>query len=151
MGVDVSSAVAGLDLIKDLVTAATADITHDAAERFKLAEDWNIKPGTPGNTTNAPGDLAASVMVEGPVGGDGVYESRVGPTLVYSWQREAGGDIFPKRVAALHFFRFGEEIFTKHVWQEGSLYRERSYAEMLPSLEPMAVERIAEAIAGGGG
>lgn len=151
MGVDVSSAVAGLDAIAAAVTAATADITYDAAERFKLGEEWNIKPGTAGNTTNPPGDLARSIDIEGPVGGEGVYESRVGPTVVYSWQREMGGPI--DKLDGWMKFIWGERglVYAHHVFQEGTFYRERAYDEILPDIEPMAIERIAEAIAEGGG
>ena len=146
MSVDVARTLAGLDALLARMDLGVKQSIADAAHLIQAAAMEKAPVGTPGNSTNAPGDLARSIEVEGPTGGDGIYAAELGPTVIYGRQRELGGEIYPQIASALHFFRFGEEIYTRHVHQEPEPY-------MLPALEenwvdiiPLVNARIAEVL-----
>jgi hypothetical protein len=144
--VDVSKTILGIDALTVRMDLATEDIVADALRLFQLAGKAEAPVGTPGNTTNPPGDLARSISVSGPIGGDGVYSGKVGPTTIYGRQRELGGAIRPVYASFLHFFRWGKEEFRFRVFQEGDHYMRRAYKETLPNVEIMAQERVARVI-----
>jgi len=147
--VDIGATMAGLDALLKRVDNGVAAAVADGLHLLQLVGAANAPVGTPGNSTNPPGDLARSIDVEGPHGADGVYEGEVGPTTIYGRQRELGGDIYPKRARALHFFTFGHEVFTRHVYQVGAHYMLKTYEEVVDggSLEVIGYERMATAIA----
>ena len=144
--IDVADTIAGFEMLIDRVNAATEGIVGDALHLIQLAAMRNAPIGTPGNSTNPPGDLARSIDVDGPYGGDGLWAGEVGPTVIYGRQRELGGDIYPRTAKALHFWRFGEEVYTRHVYQAPEPYLAPAEAESLPAIQTMADERIAAAI-----
>jgi hypothetical protein len=163
----VAGTIAGLDALSLRVDAATLQSTADALHLFQAAGMLRAPVGTPGNTTNAPGDLARSIDVEGPEGGEGVYEGRVGPTVIYGRQRELGGAIdkldgymkFSTTGAFLPNFgqhypeqRYGggDFVFTHHVFQFGAHYMLQAQDEVLlsGSIEAVTEAHVDAAIAG---
>lgn len=145
---DVAATIAGLDALGARVDEAVFQIVADGLHLVQATAMGIAPVGTAGNTTNPPGDLARSIDVEGPAGGDGVYAGRVGPTVIYGRQRELGGDIYPQRAKALHFWKFGEEVYTRHVYQHPEPYMRPAEMESIPSIELIALDHIASAIAG---
>jgi len=145
MSVDVARTLAGLDALLARMDLGVKQSIADAAHLIQAAAMEKAPVGTPGNSTNAPGDLARSIEVEGPTGGDGIYAAELGPTVIHGRQRELGGEIYGFE-PLLHFFRFGQEIYTSRVYQKPEPY-------MLPALEenwvdiiPLVNARIAEVL-----
>ena len=161
MPINVGGTIAGLDALGLRIDGATRQATADALHLFQAAGMLNAPVGTPGNSTNAPGDLARSIDVEGPEGGDGVYAGEVGPTVVYGRQRELGGTIF-KLDGFMHFFTDGgghyaetvfgggPEVFTHVVHQFGAHYMLRAWDDVMlsGSVEAVTEDRVAAAILG---
>ena len=147
--VHVAETIAGIDALTKRIDFATGQGTADILSRFQEAGRLHAPIGDfPDNSTNLPGDLAASILVEGPHGGAGLYAGEVGPTVVYGRQRELGGDIYPQAAEWLFFIWHGEPTFSLHVHQEGAHYLRDAYDEVLPTTwESMAVN-IAEAVVG---
>ena len=104
--------------------------------------------GVTGNSTNAPGDLRRSIVVEGPAGGDGIYSGKVGPTVIYGRQRELGGDIYPVHARALVFTKFGTVYTVQRVYQKPEPFLKPAYDEHLEDLEALAYEHGLAAIEG---
>ena len=148
MGIDVSGTIAGLDLLAKRVDQATRQIVADVAHLFQAAGIDEAPVGVSGNSTNAPGDLRRSIDVQGPTGRDGIYEALVGPTVVYGRQRELGGAIYPVTATFLRFEKFGVVYYRTRVFQEANPYMKRGYVQTLPSIEPVARERLRAAITG---
>jgi hypothetical protein len=148
MGIEVGATVVGLELLGMRVDHATRRIVGDAAHIFQ-AEGMKLAPvGVSGNSTNAPGDLARSIDVEGPRDVGGVYLARVGPTVVYGRQRELGGPIYPTAASILHFVKFGQDVFTMAVRQGPRPYMLPARAQGIPLVEAMANARIAAVLEG---
>lgn len=145
----VVAALAGFDALLARMDVATRQLTADAAHLVQAQSMKEAPVGKPGNSTNAPGDLRRSIDVQGPAGGRGVYEARVGPTVIYGRQRELGGEIYPVHAAALHFWRAGTEIYATRVYQVGNPYMLRGEMRALPMIETVARQRVAAAILGG--
>ena len=87
------------------------------------------KPTQEAAKTNAPyhsGKLAGNIRsVEI---GPGMLAVRT--DLPYSWMRERGGTIVPKRASLLHWFDYGGgEHFASSVTQTGTHYMQRAYEE----------------------
>jgi hypothetical protein len=74
----------------------------------------------------------------------------VGPTVIYGRQRELGGDIYPKNVAALKFTRFGVVWYRTHVYQKPNPYMSRAELTSMSAIETLVIDRIAKAVAPGG-
>jgi hypothetical protein len=165
MGVNASATIAALGALADRMNEAARRTAEEGADLFKVNVAKEAPIGTPGNTTNPPGDLAASVDVTGPAGGDGSYTALIGPTAIYARQRELGGAIYPVRAAALAFTKFGiryvigpgitsgafgDTLFINRpgVYQEPDGYTLRGYLETLPALEGIAVANARAAIMG---
>ena len=123
-------------------------ITDKALGTVQAAGRTFAPVGTPGNTTAPPGTLKASILVQGPRGADGLYTGEVGPTTVYGRQRELGGDIFPKRAKALRYVKFGDVVYTMHVYQHPEPYMKPGRTASLEPIHEMAREQIAKTIAG---
>ena len=104
--------------------------------------------GPPAIPRTPPVTLHVQSTWKDPLGGDGVYAGRVGPTVIYGRQRELGGDIYPVHAKALHFWKFGEEIYTRHVYQHPEPYMRPAETEAIPGIELIALDRIASAIVG---
>lgn len=131
--------------VNDAVRQATADVLH----MFQAAIMENAPVGVAGNSTNAPGDLRRSVLVDGPHAiGDNTWAGEVGPTMVYSRQRELGGPIFPKRATFLRFTKFGTVYYRRRVFQHPDPYTKRGYEAVLPAVWGVYEGRIATAVGG---
>lgn len=154
VSINVADTIFGFDLLAGRIDRATRDIASDALKLFQLAGMKEAPVGTPGNTTNPPGDLSRSIDVDGPSGGSGVYTGQVGPTTIYGRQRELGGDIYPKNVLHGTYTKFGTQYsygpgFGKgYVHQEGDHYMLRAYGATLPAVKIMADARVVAAVAG---
>jgi hypothetical protein len=161
VSINVLDTIAGLDALALRIDGATAQATADALHLFQAAGMLNAPIGTPGNSTNAPGDLARSIDVEGPAGGDGVYAGEVGPTVIYGRQRELGGTI-TKADGFMRFFTDGgghyaeaiyggsPVVYTHVVHQFGAHYMLRAWDDVVlsGSIEAVTEERVAIAIVG---
>lgn len=146
----VGATVAGIDALIKRVHEATKHIVGDAAHVIQAAGMVEAPKGVSGNSTNASGDLARSIDVQGPNGAAGTYVANVGPTVIYGRQRELGGDIYPKNVAALKFTKFGVVYYRTHVYQKANPYMLRAEMTSLAVIETLAIDRIAKAVAPGG-
>ena len=149
MAVEVEDTIRGLDILNLRIDAAVKQTVADVLHMFQAAGMEKAPVGTPGNTTNAPGDLSRSIEVTGPDGSDGSYSGLLGPTTVYGRQRELGGDIYPVHARRLRFEKFGEVIHTFHVYQHPEPYMLPAEEENIVNVYPIAESRIAEAIASG--
>jgi len=146
VGVEVTACIAGMEALEHRMNTAVRQIVEDAAHLIQLAGAAKAPVGTPGNSTNAPGDLGRSVSVEGPYGGDGIYEAKVGPTMIYSRQRELGGAIYAKNARYMHFFQHGVERFERRVYQHPEPYMKPARDESIEPIAVLARARVAEAI-----
>lgn len=92
-------------------------------------------------TPRDSGDLAGSIRIlDGPGAEGGSY----GSSLVYAWQREKGGTIYPRNGKYLVFEIDGQLIFARSVTQTGSHYMEKSRQRLEPRIEPiyqLAIDR----------
>jgi hypothetical protein len=157
---DFGGTLAGLDALAKRVEEATRQIVADVAHILQAQSMKNAPVGVTGNSTNAPGDLARSIDVEGPFGGDGVYTARVGPTVTtaypgpggrvynYGRQREFGGEIRPTTGGLLVFSKFGSVYRTPSVFQRGSFYLTRARAMAGADIDAVIAIRLSEAVTG---
>lgn len=92
------------------------------------------------------GNLAADIRIlEGPTAQGGAY----GTDMVYAWQREEGGTIYPRNGKFLVFEVDGELVFARKVTQSGTQYMARSAEMMRSELDGFytrLLRRILEAI-----
>ena len=146
-GIDVEAWFDGV--ITDMDSAMEKFVAAALAKFQDAIQDpvTGIKPGTPGNTTNAPGDLAASVIVDGPIGGNGYYWGATGPTLIYAKQRNFGGYIFARNVTFMRFTIFDRVFYRRMVDQTtpesgAQHYMERAFDAALPAVEILAAEMV---------
>lgn len=158
---DIEATIAGLDALVIRVHDAMEQSVSDVAHMFQGFAMRNAPVGSPDNSTNAPGDLARSIAVEGPFGGDGTYYARVGPTVTtrhagpggrvynYGRQREFGGDITPNVAGRLRFTKGGRVYFAHRVHQVGSHYLGRARADGQPFIERLLVKNLTIAVEGG--
>lgn len=144
---DVAATLAALDVLSARFDAVMPEIVAEIAHTMQVAIMANAPVGTPGNSTNMPGDLRRSIQVDGPtpVGAHG-WEARVGPTTVYGRQRELGGDIYPTTKKVMAFTKFGERIFTRHVYQKPDPYTKTGYDESEGSVSLIVYEQLAAVI-----
>lgn len=163
---EVAATVAAMEALKARVSAATRQSVADALHLFQAAGMAHAPVGVSGNSTNAPGDLRRSIIVDGPAPvGAGVWEGQVGPTVVYGRQRELGGAIVPKTASALRFTKFGTTfvvgptvipggfgniVYSNRpgVYQHPRPYMLPGYMEVKPELPAMVDANIAAAIGG---
>lgn len=144
---DVEATIAALTALGTRLDDATRQATADVLHLFQGAIMANAPVGKAGNSTNMPGDLRRSVLVDGPHAvGDHTWQGEVGPTMIYSRQRELGGHIFPKTARWLRFTKYGTVYYRKHVYQAPNPYTRRGYNEVLPSVEGVVEARIAAAV-----
>lgn len=160
MSVEVTATIAGLDALAARIEEAAREVCARAAHIFQAEAMQTAPRGIGGNSTNATGDLARSMEVDGPSGAEGVYAARMGPTVVtrnagpggtvlnYGRIREFGGVITPKVSKALAFDRFGEHVVTSRVEQQGKHYLLRAREEAAPAVDAMVIETVAAAVEG---
>ena len=148
---DVEATIAGLDLLGQRIEDATRQIAADMGHILQAELMKTAPVGTPGNTTNAPGDLRRSMDFEGPYGSGAAYTGRVGPTVIYGRQRALGGPIYAKVAPALVFTKFGV-IYRiappKFVTQMPNPFMQRAYMQSMGKIELDARARVTEAILG---
>jgi hypothetical protein len=108
--------------------------------------------GTPGNTTNPPGDLKDSVEIEGPVTNGEIWEGSVGPTAVsmydevteYGHFRDVGGDLFAHGAEPMKFVIDGNWFSRYTVHQEGAHYMEEAYFLTEPEVTEICERHMTE-------
>ena len=117
--IDVSATLAGLTALQgrldDAMVATVSEILERVQDQAK-ANTADFHYDYPEAKT--PGELRDSIIVEGPVGGSGVYRGAVGPTVVYGAQREFGGHIFATPGRLMKFSYRASIYYTPHVYQE---------------------------------
>lgn len=158
--INVDGTIAGLELLAKRVTDATEAIAADAAHVFQERAMEFAPVGMAGNSTNAAGDLARSIHVEGPYGSGGGYVARVGPTVTtanpgpggvtynYGRLREFGGTVVPHVSAALVFTKMGQTYTRASVTQVGSHYLLRARLEGMSAVEGRIQVRLTWAVGG---
>ncbi len=149
MTINVAACIAGMDALALRMEIATLEIVHEAANHVQAQSRIEAPEGTPGNTTNAPGDLKASILIEGPTGGGGTYTALVGPTVIYGRQRELGGTITTKSAPWLVFTKYGHVYMKSSVYQEPNYYMYRGLFAALPEIEVSIEKLVTAAIVGG--
>ena len=150
MPVDAGATIAGLEALRWRMDEAVRRSVAAAAHLIQGDAMRKAPVGTPGNSTNTPGDLGRSIDVQGPLGGDGRYEARVGPTVIYGRQRELGGDIYPVMASALRFRRFGEVVYRARVHQEPEPYLKPAAIEMRQPIYDAVLAEVRRALGEGG-
>lgn len=149
MPVDAAEAIAALNYLGDLVDAAARQIAENGAGIVRDLAKAGAPRGVPGNTTNAPGDLALSITTTPVVGSSGIFEASVGPHMIYSKQREFGGEIYAHNPSGLlTFTKFGVVYRPPMVYQEEKPYMRPAWAESLVPIEEMAIETLTIALEG---
>ncbi|MDE2096454.1 MAG: hypothetical protein KGL39_04350 [Patescibacteria group bacterium] len=160
--VDVAEAIAALRGLIPAMHHAVYEGVDDSLKILKRVASATAPKGIPGNSTNPPGDLGRSMRISGPFGASGTTRGKMGPTKVYSRQRELGGHIYAGRIARsvgskniggrrvgkplLVFTKYGTTYYTPHVYQGPNPYMKRSvYASLRPIQRAMR-SRVADAI-----
>ena len=160
MPTDIAGTLAGLDAFAERVNDATRRTVAGAADIYKLHAALNAPVGDPENSTNPPGDLAASMIATEPVGGGGTWASDVGPTVEtvhpgpggtvfnYGRQREFGGLLWAKSSIYLTFKSFGMWHQRLFVYQEGSYYLTRAREEGSDEIDALITAELTAAVNG---
>jgi hypothetical protein len=155
-GTDVSSTVAGLDALLDRVKKVVPDIVSELAGQVQGAARVFAPVGTPGASTNPPGDLAASIRVFGPVQtGPWSWGAFVTPTVRsrydfttnYGRIRELGGFIQAINQPYLKFQVFGHWVQVPAVDQMAHPYMRPAREEVAARAYDIASDRVAVAVA----
>ena len=148
MAIEVKDCIAGIEKLSENLDSTMHRITKRALETIQVAGASFAPVGTPGNTTNPPGDLKRSIDVEGPRGGDGLYGGEVGPTVIYGRQRELGGHLYAKRARYMRFVKWGVVYYRKHVYQFPHPYMKPGRTVSIEPIWVMANKQIAGTIKG---
>lgn len=135
-----ADAIAALDaLIERVREAARRSVADEAALIEGAAKEFaHVKTGT----------LRRSILPT-PVHplATNVFESLVGPTVVYGRQKELGGHIFPVRARALRFIaRDGALVFAAHVYQPPIPFLKPGYQAAAPRFTDVVLRRVGAAI-----
>jgi hypothetical protein len=146
---DVKACVLALERLSKDFDRTARRITSKALDTVQAAGRGFAPIGTPGNTTAPPGTLKESILVQAPRGADGLYYGEVGPTTIYGRQRELGGHIYPKHAKALRFVKFGDVVYTRHVYQKPEPYMKPGRDASLLPIREMAREQVAKTISSG--
>lgn len=150
MPVDVARCMAAMDALGKRVEVATYMIAENAAKIIQVDAAMRAPRGVSGNSTNASGDLAASIHIAGPTGGGGIYVSTVGPHMIYSAQREFGGTLNAHNPSGyMTFTKFGMVYQKATVWQHEEPYMRPAEIAMLVPIQTMAETTLAIALEGG--
>lgn len=152
MPIDVTATELGLDALALRINAATSKTVRDVGDAVRKAGATLAPKGTPGNSTAPPGELAASILVDGPHRvGTSTWMAQVGPTTIYGRQRELGGPLVPVVAAYLRFVKFGTVYYTPRVYQKPHPYMKPALAQVRPTVAGIAQRNVAAAIVEGGG
>lgn len=144
---DVDATIAALDALMERVDDATGQIVADGLHLIQAASMGFAPVGVTGNSTNAPGDLRRSIIVEGPARvGDHQWTGRVGPTVIYGRQRELGGAIYPQTARSLVFTKFGTTYYRQRVYQHPQPYMKPGADAAIPNIAAVRDARLSEAI-----
>jgi len=137
------------------IELAFAEAVEEVLESAKTHLEEFAPVGREGNSTNPPGDLKDSMVIEGPVGGDGVFTGSVGPTAVSAWDgvteyghfRDVGGTLIAHNDSGLMTFTIDGNIYRKSiVVQEGAHYVAAAYEATEPEVDDIVARYLAEAI-----
>ena len=156
MPVEVEEAIAALTRLQNRLDDETRAIVKDGADLIQLNARAATPIGTPGNTTNAPGELRESIVTTPVAGGGGRWVARVLTDLVYSWQREAGGELhgamafnwgkYPNgRWGTITHLSDGR-VLVWHVTQVGAFYMEKGRDRSVNGIRRIAINRVNAAI-----
>lgn len=144
---DIAATIAALGALGERIDGALRQSVSDIAHLIQASAMAHAPIGTVGNSTDPPGNLARSILVDGPTGAAGEYTAQVGPTVIYGRQRELGGHIYPTTAGVLRFEKWGEIYYTHHVYQAPEPYMKPGFDEVEPLFEEVVLTNIAAAIA----
>lgn len=136
MDIEVNATIIAMEELKIRMDVGIRTLSNRIAETVQKNARRQAPKGRVGNSTNPPGDLAASIIIDGPhyLNMNKVL-TQVGPTVKYGRLRELGGVLVPKDYQFMHFFIDKREFFMKRVEQKDNPYLERglqmSYSKMI--------------------
>lgn len=133
-------------MLKTQMHLATLRSVEQAANIVQMYSRQEAPKGVEGNTTNPPGDLAASIVIDGPHTYGDIVVAEVGPTVIYGRQRELGGDIYPTNKPELVFTKWGKVYHSLHVYQHPNPYMARALVISHPMIEAAVDKEVALAI-----
>ena len=147
MAIEVDATIIGIEQLKAHMDLGLAILSNKIAVTVQRNARKETPVGTIGNSTNPPGDLAASIIVDGPhYLGPHTTFAEVGPTTIYGRQRELGGDIVPINAPYLVFSIFDEWIKTVHVFQKDDPYLYRGLLVSKPKILSLTRSTIARVL-----
>jgi hypothetical protein len=149
VSVDVGKTILGMDALGARIHNATRTITDKGAHLIQAASRSYAPIGTPGNSTNAPGDLARSIIVDGPFKTGTGYTASIGPTVIYGRQRALGGYLVPKVAPAMAFSIYGQTFVRTLVYQKDQPFMHPGRDTAVPAILSMAKAQVTIAIKGG--
>lgn len=159
MPVNVDATLQGIENLEKRVKVALYNFVEEAAKDVQQKAAAFSPEGTGGNSTNAPGDLARSIYITGPVNvnANGTeYYAEIGPTVIYGRLRELGGEI--NAVMAFHWgkFPYGRwgtiarlpdgRVLVQHITQKPEPYLHPAYVQLLPKIESMVRTNLLTAL-----
>jgi hypothetical protein len=149
MPVDAADTIVALAKLGIKVDAATEHFTAEVAQEAQKNVRTFAPKGIPGNTTDPPGHLAESTIVQGPKAyGAHVWMAKVGPTVRYTRQRALGGPITPKSASILRFEKFGVTYYRPRVYQHPNPFMQLALARTEKQAGRIARRVILEVIGG---
>ncbi len=148
VSIDVAKTILGMDALASRIHSATRRIVDQGAHLIQDASRSYAPVGVPGNSTNAPGDLARSIIVEGPNEITNGYVAYIGPTVIYGRQRALGGALVPKTAPAMVFTVFGTTFVRTFVNQIAHPFMHPGRDTAVPSIVTMANTQVGLAIVG---
>jgi len=155
-GVDVAEAIAALGNVGSRIKGANRRTTRKVAELVQKFSREAAPVGKPGWSTNPPGDLRASILVDGPrwIGANRTMAT-VGPTVRsvdrgvnYGRIRELGGTIFPQAKPYLAWKTPTGFVKATIVHQEGAHYMQIGRDEAAAFAYAEGVKAVIRAIEG---
>ncbi len=148
MSVEVGKTILGMDALGARIHKAARLIVDKGAHLIQDASRSFAPVGVPGNSTNAPGDLARSIIVEGPNETSTGYEAFIGPTVIYGRQRALGGPLEPKTAPAMVFTIWGITYVRTFVDQKAEPFMHPGRDTAVPAIVSMANAEVSLAILG---
>ena len=123
MPIDAKATIAAMEKMKAAMDVEVRFISKNIAATIQKNARATTPIGREGNSTNPPGELAASIIIDGPhfLNRHTTF-TQVGPTTIYGRQRELGGELVPKNWPYMKF-TIDTRVFRKvHIDQKDDPY-----------------------------
>ncbi len=123
MPIDAKATIAAMEKMKAAMDVEVRFISKNIAATIQKNARATTPMGREGNSTNPPGELAASIIIDGPhfLNRHTTF-TQVGPTTIYGRQRELGGPLVPKRAAYMRFVIDTQVFYKTFVNQKDNPY-----------------------------